>query len=416
MEIKPDWSRTYATGAEILGYVQEVAERNDLLRSICFDAHVKSLRWRGDQWAIELHDGRRFAAEFVVSATGGLHTPNIPGFAGLESFAGQMFHTARWNHAHDLAGRSVALIGTGASAVQCAPVLAQQAARLFVFQRSPVWVLPKRDLPYSVERKRRFARSRLLARWHRFKLWSAYERFGVEAVRDTPRNRELTELAVRTIRRKVRDPVLADRLIPRYPYGCKRPTLSNDYYETFNRPNVTLVTEPIERVEPSGIRTRSSVHAVDTIVFATGFRPFDITQQLTIEGREGVGLQEAWRDRIMAYRTVMVPGFPNLFLMLGPNSGGLTSALQMIEVQADFMLRCLRVMRRRGLRRIEPDRSATERWNERLQQDIAGTLMNAACHSWWTDDRGYNHTTYPHSSWRFRRELARIRRRELLME
>jgi cation diffusion facilitator CzcD-associated flavoprotein CzcO len=414
-ERNPEWSREYAPGQEIKAYLDRCARKYDLHSRIRFNTQIQEARYLDGEWELRTAANEVIRCNVLIAAMGGLHNAYIPDVPGIDSFAGKAFHTSNWDHDLKLEGRRVAIIGTGASAVQCIPHVAERADHLTVFQRTPIWVLPKRDPVFSDDDKRRFRDSAWWSRLYRYRIWKAWEGFGVDVIRDTERNRSLQTLGVKFIRSQVKDPDLAARLTPDYRYGCKRPTMSNDYYKAFNRENVELVTDGLASLEREGARTDSGrLVKVDTIIWATGFRPFDISADMKFYGRDGTLLSDVWRSRIFSYRTMMVPKFPNFMVMLGPNSGGLTSAIQMIEAQAGYVVKVLRYLKRRNLVAVEPKENATESWNRTLQEGFTDTIANSGCRSWWTGGTGYNHTQYPHSSLRYRLELAVLRPGEFI--
>ncbi len=406
---KHDWSRMYAPGPEICTYLEECIERFALQPYLQFDTKVELVEFENGEWHITTDDGEICQSDFVVSGMGGLHTPQIPDFPKRDVFRGVQFHSSHWRHDIDLQNKSVAVIGTGATAVQFVPEIAPIVKQLNVFQRTPIWVLPKKDPLYEEEKKKEFLEHPEAAQAHRHEIWQEWEEFSVEVVRDTERNRYLHDWATNAIRQSVNDPEVAEKLIPKYRYGCKRPTLSNSYYETFNRENVLLIDDPIDNFEENGIRTKSGTfHEADVIVFATGFLPFDITTEVDVRGLDGLPLAEAWQDRVAAYRSVMIPQFPNFFTLLGPNSAGLTSALEMIEAQSEFVISFIHYLEEHNLQYMHPTQPALNDWTSLIKEGMADTIMNVGCQSWWTDEDGYSHVVWPYSSVQFKEQLESV--------
>ena len=406
----PAWSKRYAPGAEILAYIRQCADRFGILEKIRFNCHVKSVMWDGNAWLVETERGDLYRARFVVAATGPLHAPNIPSIPGLGGFEGELFHTSNWPPGLHLSDRRIGMIGTGATAVQAAPEVAEVAKELLLFQRSPVWVGPKKDPDYSVEQRVCFEQDLGELRAHRWLQWRLWETTGLEMVRaGSPANSEAERRAREHIAMSVDDPLTASKLTPDYNFTCKRPTYSNKYYAMFNKQNVRLVTDPIQAVNSHGLTTTMETFPLDVIILATGFRAWDITAQLNVRGQGGLGLGDVWTPRITSYRSVMVNGFPNFFMMLGPNSGGLTSAIQMIEAQARFVTHAIRYVESSGATSLAPKVEQVDRFTAWIQARSAKTTMNKGCRSWWTDEGGYNHVVWPSTSVEYRMMLADFR-------
>jgi cation diffusion facilitator CzcD-associated flavoprotein CzcO len=355
------------------------------------------------------------SADVVVSGLGGLHLPSHANIEGLADFPGKVFHTAKWDHDHDLTGRRVGIIGTGASAAQVLPGIANDVAAVTVFQRSAAWVLPRMSHDIPEQRRSLFRRHPWLMRLYRWYVSAFMDVFGTLSLRRrgllAPR---LKRICMNHLQASVHDPELRRKLTPDYEPGCKRRCISDDYLTSFNRDNVHLVTDAIIKVEPGGIRDATgTLHEVDTIIEATGFRPFDIAEYVNIRGRDGRLLQDVWQDHIESFRTMMVPGFPNFFMLLGPNSAtGHTSALIMIESQTRYVLRCLQYLNRHHQQHVDPDPDVTARYNERLQKDMQRMVFSGGCNAWYTDEHDRNFTLWPYSAARFLLEQSRLRPEE----
>jgi cation diffusion facilitator CzcD-associated flavoprotein CzcO len=412
-ELNPNWSHSYSTGREIWDYCEAIVQKHDLKPHMRFGAEVSNVRFDGDRWQIEIQDGTSIDAELVVSGLGGLHLPNHANLPGMDAFAGTTFHTAEWDHNHDLTGRKVAIIGTGASAVQVLPAIAEQVKDVSVFQRSAAWVFPRVARDISDERRALFRRSPLLMRLYRWYLWMFMDAFGFLSLRrGSWMSAQLRRVGLQHLESSVKDPVLRMKLTPDYEPGCKRRCIADDYWSTFNRDNVHLVVDTIAAVEADGIRDASGrLHEVDTIIEATGFSPFDISDYVNIEGRDGRMLRDVWKERVETFRTMMVPGFPNFFLLLGPNSAtGHTSALIMIESQVKYILDCLGLMEREGVTHLDPDPEVVREYNRRLQRDMKGMVFSGGCNAWYTDANDHNFTLWPYSAVRFIAELKQIKK------
>lgn len=417
-ELNPDWSHAFSGGKEIQAYCERCVERYGLAPHIRFHSPVREVEFDGGRWRIRLEGGDALTADLVVSGLGGLHEPRHADLAGRDDFAGPLFHTAEWDHACDLRGRRVALVGTGASAAQVLPAIAPEVESVTVFQRSAAWVFPRMAREIPPERRARYRRFPWLMRLHRWLLWLLMDGLGTLSLRrDSRWNKRLERIALDFLEREVHDPEVRRKLTPDYAAGCKRRCISDDYLAAFNRDNVELVTTPIERIEAEGIRDdEGRLHAVDVIIEATGFKPFDIHEYVAIKGRDGRSLREVWRERVESYRTVMVPGFPNFFMLLGPNSAtGHTSALIMIEAQAKFVIQCMRLLARRGAHHVEPTTEATRRFNDRISRDMRKMVFSGGCNAWYTDEKDHNFTLWPYSAMRFCLEFLRPKRRELTL-
>jgi cation diffusion facilitator CzcD-associated flavoprotein CzcO len=414
-ELNPEWSHSYSTGQEIWDYCERTVDKYDLRRHIRFDTAVTDVAFDGERWQVTTANGQRIQADLVVSGLGGLHLPNHAAITGREAFRGPMFHTAEWNHNVPLAGRRVAIIGTGASAAQVLPSIAEQVGEVTVFQRSAAWVFPRLARDISDERRALFRRHRWLMRLYRWFLWSLMDVVGTLSLRrNSLFSARLKKAGLQHLDNSVNDPELRRKLTPDYEPGCKRRCISDDYLSTFNRSNVHLVTDAITAIEDRGIRDATGrLHEFDVIIEATGFRPFDITDYVNIRGRHGKALKDVWSEHVQSFRTMMIPGFPNFFMLLGPNSAtGHTSALIMIESQAKYVVKCIDFMTREGLKAIDPDPEVVRRYNARLQHDMQHMVFSGGCNAWYTDSSDYNFTLWPYSAARFLAEQLHPKRDE----
>jgi cation diffusion facilitator CzcD-associated flavoprotein CzcO len=420
------WSRTYAPQPEILDYIEGVAHQHDVHRFTRFNTAIDQLAWDDDaqHWRLIASDGRRFTAAVVVSAVGGIHIPSVPEIPGLDRFAGAVFHTARWRHDIDLTGQRVAVVGTGASAIQVVPELAGVVERLVVFQRTAPWVLPRGDQPTSP-----------VARWldnsipglrslrRQWLYWKAEAR-AIPFAHNPRLVGHPQRMAKAHIDRCIADPQLRRKLVPEHALGCKRVLKSDDYYSTLAREDVELVVEPIERIGDWKIVTADSIERpIDTIILATGFKPFDLTDAVHVRGRGGRSLADAWVDGPEAYRGVTVSGFPNLFLLMGPNTAlGHNSILVMIEAQVAYIVECLGWLERGDLPTVEVTAAAQATYNasldDRFERSVwrSGSLVGtggaaiAPCASWYVHASGRNHVIWPGTSASY---VAALRRAEI---
>jgi cation diffusion facilitator CzcD-associated flavoprotein CzcO len=386
-EQKTDWSRKWSPQAEILRYMDECAEKNGLLPHVRFGTEIAAARFDAATatWRLRTTAGQEVTADVLVSAVGQLNRPAVPAIAGLERFRGERFHSARWNHAYDLDGKTVAVVGNAASAIQFIPQIAPRVRRLHVLQRSPNWMLPRNDRAYGEREKRRFARHPWLARLYRWWIWASFEaRFPL--FRGSRLLGRLVEReARRHIEEKIADPRLRAVLVPDYPVGGKRLLISDDYYDALCRPNVELVTSGIDRVTEDAIVLADGRRLpVDAIILATGFESTAFLAPMTIEGEGGRSLHDAWHGHARAYLGVTVAGFPNLFLMYGPNTNlGHNSIIFMIECQTRYIMDCLRQMAARNLRSIALRPAAEAAYNARIQRELARTVWAATPKSWY---------------------------------
>jgi cation diffusion facilitator CzcD-associated flavoprotein CzcO len=391
-EQKLDWSRKWAPQEEILAYLEHCALEYELLPHVRFGMEVESARFDADAglWRVRTTQGEETTAHVLVSAVGQLNRPHVPEIPGLDSFRGPCFHSARWDPSADLSGKDVAVVGNAASAIQLVPEIARKAATLRVFQRSANWMIPKGDRAFSEREKERFRRFPILARLYRWWIWLAFElRWPV--FRNNPwLSRRVEGIALEHLRSQVRDPELQRLLTPDYPIGGKRILISDDYYPALQRENVRLVTAGIERVTPEGLRTRGGeLHRVDAIVLATGFETTSFLAPMRIEGPGGRSLDEAWKDGAEAYLGLTVAGFPNFFMLYGPNTNlGHNSIIFMLECQIRYVVDALRKLIRGGLRSLDLRPEVMAAYNDRIQERLRGTVWARTPRSWYKTPSG----------------------------
>ena len=368
-EQSAQWSRTYAPGRELRAYAEHCADKYGLRSKIALSTRVLAAAFDDDAalWRVELDSGETVTARFLINASGALTIPKPPDINGVESFAGVTMHTARWDHSQDLAGKRVAIIGTGASAVQVIPEIAPMVENLTVFQRTPIWCFPKFDVPLSRAARwaMRIPGGKSVHRW----ISQAYVEltFPIAAHYFTlnPFAKRMDEGGKAYLRKQVHDPVVRDKLTPRYAVGCKRPGFHNSYLSTFNRDNVELVTEPIDHITATAVVTADGrSHETDVLILATGFKVMDIDSgTYPVTGAGGRSLVEYWdTNRLQAYEGVSVPGFPNMFTVFGPYGYVGSSYFALIETQSHHIVRCLTQARRRGANRVEVTPEANDRF------------------------------------------------------
>jgi cation diffusion facilitator CzcD-associated flavoprotein CzcO len=407
-ELNPNWARGFAPQAEILEYLKHCAQKYGVRPQIRFNHEVTEAAWDDSEriWRIETTGGSH-TARVLVNGGGALSEPKAPRIPGIDAFQGTSFHSARWNHDHDLTGERVGVIGTGASSIQFVPSIQPDVAKLHLFQRTPPWVIPRWDhkitrvehallrIPFAPP----LVRSALY--------WMLESR--VWGFRH-PRLMKLADRLARWhLKRQVSDPELREKLLPGYVMGCKRILISDNYYPALDQPNVDVVTDGIAEVRAHSIVTQDgSEHVVDTIIFGTGFEVTKPPIANRIRGKDGRTLAEHWSTTMAAYKGTFVAGFPNFAIMTGPNTGlGHNSMVYMIESQLNYVMGALRAMRARGVRTVEVREQAVEQYGARLAQAMDGTVWTAGgCASWYLDETGRNTTLWPSFSYKFRRETA----------
>ncbi|MEV0717563.1 NAD(P)/FAD-dependent oxidoreductase [Asanoa sp. NPDC050611] len=396
----PAWTRSFSGQPEIWSYLQRcAASLRDRLR---LSHEVRSAAFVDGRWVLDTSRGA-YTADFLVAAGGPLSAPVIPAVPGLADFAGETFHSAAWNHDLDLRGRQVAVIGTGASAVQFVPAIAPTVARLSLFQRTAPWVLPRGDRDLTDRERRAFARVPALRRLARAGVYWGREMAALGFLHP-PMMRFAERTARRHLSTSIADPALRRALTPTYRLGCKRVLLSDDFYPALTRPNVSLVTSPITSATQSSlITTDGAEHAVDTIIFGTGFHATDPPLASVIRGADGRTLADAWGGSMRAYLGSSVAGFPNLFLLLGPNTGlGHTSVVFMIECQIDHLLRLLAHIDSAGGGGWEPTAAAQSRYVDFVDRRMMGTVwQSGGCRSWYQDGTGRVSALWPGHTWSY---------------
>jgi len=414
-EPNPDWSQMYAPQHEIREYLERVTDKYDIRRHIRFHTKAVAAHWDADAalWRCRLEgpDGPyEIAAQFVVSAIGGLHIPSKPRFPGIEDFEGEVFHSAEWNHDYELDGKRVAVIGTGASAIQFVPEIMPKVARLDLYQRTAPWVLPKVDRHIRPSERKLYRRFPALQRAYRWAIYWLLELVVLNAVKGERFGRIFEAMGRRHLARQVSDPVKREKLTPHFEFGCKRLLMSNDYYRSLDQPKADVITEPIERVTPKGVVAGGVEREVDAIILATGFDVEAMGSAVEIRGVGGRLLADDWADGIEAHRGTLVAGYPNLFFLMGPNTGlGHNSVVFMAEYQIELADQAMRAVRDRGAGGIAPKPSAQDAYNRRLQKHLARAVWSRSCSNWYVDSRGRNITLWPHSTWRWALEMSRLR-------
>jgi cation diffusion facilitator CzcD-associated flavoprotein CzcO len=407
----PGWTRTFSRQPEIWEYMREVSRRYGIDPHIRYRHEVTSACWdtERERWRIKTSAGP-FTADVLIAGPGPLSDPKPPDVPGIESFAGEMFHSARWNHAHPLDGERVGAIGTGASAIQFVPEIQPRVGRLEVFQRTAPWIVPSRDRAVSALERAVYQAFPPAQLAMRTSIYWARELFVIGFMH--PRAESPGErIARKHLEEQVPDPELRAKLTPNYRMGCKRVLISDDYYPALQEPNVELVTDAIREVVPSGIVTADgALHELDTLILGTGFHVTDMPVGEWVRGADGRALADVWKGSPQAYLGAAVAGFPNLFLLVGPNTGlGHNSLVFMIESQLNHVIGCLRFMRRHGLHSFDVREEVQARFNERIQRRLRDSVWNTGgCSSWYIDANGNNTTIWPGFTWPFRERTRRF--------
>lgn len=406
------WSRRYAPQAEIQAYLEDIVDREGVRERVRTGVEVRSARWDDDhtRWTVETSAGP-LEADVLLTACGQLSVPSVPSIPGLADFAGPAFHTAQWRHDVPLAGRRVAMIGTGCSAIQVGPAIASEVEHLDIYQRSPGWTFPRMDAAYSEAAKRLFERVPALQRADRAGNFAFHE---VGAAAMTGRGRWLLP-AFRAIGRwqinkAIKDPELRRKVTPSDEIGCKRVMLTDSWYPMLTRPDVSLVTDRIERIAGDGVRTvDGTLRPADVLVLATGFKTHGFITPMDVIGRDGVSLTERWSGRPRAYLGLSVPGFPNLFLLYGPNTnGGTGSVIYTIEAGVQHVIAALRSMQFAAAPTIEVRPEVADAFDRELRAALAGTVWHTGCTSWYVDENGHDPNQWPWLWNDYRRRTAEI--------
>jgi cation diffusion facilitator CzcD-associated flavoprotein CzcO len=407
-EPNTDWSKRFSPGPEIQTYFERVAAKYDLLPHVEFDTEVTDARFVDGRWQIETRDGKRSVADVFVLAAGPLHEKKYPEIAGLDSFAGDWFHSADWQHDVKLEGKRIGVIGTGSTAVQMMEPLSEVASQLTMFQRTAQWIMPVGNVEYSESQRRRSRRFPFIARLMRGFYRRMYDQFSVGVV-EAGRVRDQIAKRCRANLAKVSDPELRAKLTPDYEPGCKRLIISTTFYPTLEKPHVDLVTDAIDRVVPAGIVTSNgTLHELDVLVTATGFDPLAWGVDHVV-GPEGKSLAEAWASGTRTYRSIALPGFPNFFMLVGPNSPiGNISIIDVSETQSAYILKCIERLRSGEVTALDAKHAAAREFNERVKAAMQDTVWVTGCKSWYLDGEG-DPITWPWSAQRFRKEMRRPR-------
>lgn len=407
-EPNPDWSHRYAHGSEIQAYFERVARKYGVMDSICFNESVTRCHYNDGRWTVSTSKGRTIVADFVINSTGILHHPAKPALPGLDNFTGPVFHTAEWDHSIDLAGKRVGVIGTGSTSAQVVPEVAKVASKLTVFQRTPQWVLPlgNREVPEHTKEKLRRSpiRVQLLRKFYN---WALAQLLTKAVTGHKVQKTLFSTLCKQYMKRAVKDPALRQKLTPDYEVGCKRIVISSTFIPALQRHNVQLATDGIAEITPTGVKTSTGQDIdLDVLVLSTGFNPVAYMRPMDLVGRDGLHIEDAWAKKIRSYRSVCLPGFPNNFLMLGPNSPiGNYSVIEMSEIQTRYILKLIERWRLREFDAIEVKPAAVDRFASYIKHGMKNTVWVGGCQSWYLDADG-DPILWPYTFGRWEREMA----------
>lgn len=405
-EPKHDWSRKFAPQPEIQGYIEHCIAKYDLQPHIRFNQAVTGASYddADNSWTVTTESGESYNAKVLITATGQLNRPAVPAIPGVESFKGRTFHSATWDHNFDLSGKRVAVIGTGASAIQFVPAIVPDVEKLDLYQRSAAWVVPKSDRLFSRSEQTLFKKVPLWDRFYRALIYVKNESRALAFTRFSKLLDVVARQAIKEAEAHVTDPSKLKRIIPDYQIGCKRILISNDWYPAIDQPNLDLITEGISHVDETGIVTTGGHHRpADALIFATGFRASEYLSPITITGRDGVSLNDVWSEGAKAFKGIAVNGFPNLFMLYGPNTNlAHNSILYMLESQFRYVISALDALVKYPNSAMDVREDRQTRYCSVVQKGLDGTVWDSGCHSWYLDDHGRNTALWPGFTFSYR--------------
>lgn len=410
--LNPDWSHRFAPGSEIQAYLEKVAREHEVESRIRTGAEITRCAFEEGRWRVWLADGSTDEGDILIAATGVLHHPALPDIEGVDSFEGEKFHSARWDHQVSLEGKRVGVIGTGSTAIQIVSALVDTVESLSLFQRTPQWIMPQENTAYTEEEKERFREHPSSLKTLRAQISRLFADAFSNAVVDvdSPQLAAMQAACEANLENSVADPDLREKLRPDYRVACKRLIISEDFYEAIQHPNAHLVTDPIERIEKSGVRTRDGqLHELDVLVLATGFRADRFMRPMEVVGRGGVTLDEVWKDRPSAYNAISIPEFPNLFMLNGPNGPvGNFSLIEVAELQFAYIMKLIDLLRYGSYSEVCASQDATDRFDVARCEAAKKTVWQSGCRSWYLDDRGIP-AAWPWTFDHFREEMSEPR-------
>ncbi|TGK07528.1 NAD(P)/FAD-dependent oxidoreductase [Leptospira semungkisensis] len=398
-EPNPNWPRKYSAQPEILAYLQHCAKKYDIIPHIQFQTEIESANWDENSgvWKIRTTKNESFEYNIFISAVGQLNRPALPELKGLETFSGKIFHSANWDPSYNFAGKNVAAVGTGASAIQFIPQIVNQGANVTIFQRTAPWVVPKPDREYFGFEKFLFKYLPGYRLLHRFQIYIWNEIRMIAFQKNNHANKIVKWMSLSHMRKFIKDPKLREILTPDYPVGCKRILLSNDYYEALAKPNVSVTSESISEIQKDGILTKDGqFRKFDALVFGTGFKATEFLSPMKIKGVQNLDLNDAWKSGAEAYLGVAVSGFPNFYILYGPNTNlAHNSIVFMIESQVRYIISALQEMRKKGIRSLTPKKQTMKNYNESLGSKFDKFVWDTGCTSWYINESGKNTNNWP---------------------
>ena len=413
--LNPDWSRSFPSQSEIWDYMRQCVDRYEVVGHLRFNREVDEARWdeASQHWTVKARGGQEYQAPVLIWATGSLSEPSIPALPGLDQFRGKVFHSARWEHGFDLTGKRVCVVGTGASAIQFVPQIQPVVEHLYLHQRTPPWIFPRRDRRVSRVRQLLYRHLPATQRLARLRIYLTFEFLLSVFMGEAERRKRTVKKAARDhLHKQVADAGLRQKLQPHYEVGCKRILLSDDYYPSLTRPNVEVVDSPVASFTAHEVVGQDGIaRPVDVVIMGTGFEAAEPPYAEHIVGRDGVRLSESWKaDGVEAYAGSVVAGFPNLFMMIGPNATlAHNSMIYMIESHINYIASALAFLGRSGVGVVEVKPAVQQRYNEKLQAKLEHSVwVEGGCGSWYLDHRGRNTTLWPDHTWKFRRLTRRF--------
>ncbi len=391
-ELKTDWTRVYSSSEEIRQYLEFCAEKYQIVSNIKFNTEINSASFlsKKNVWELKTSKGKKIETKFLISGLGQLNSPNVPDIRGIDTFKGESFHSSRWNHDYNLENKEIAVIGNGGSAVQFIPELGKKAKKLYIFQKSAHWAMERRDKPYSEFTKWLFKYFPLVLRLYRFRTWVLLGSNYYALVKQTWYTKFLEGKTLQYLNSIVKDLDLVKKLTPSYPFGCKRVLVVENYYETLVKENCEVVDSPILEIKKDSIvDSERNERKVDLIIYATGFRTSEFLTPLEVFGFEGKRLKDSWSKGAEAHRGIAVSGFPNFFMLYGPNTNlGHNSIIFMIECQSEYILKCIKKTLRNNSSYIDVKEDEMTKYNQRVQKGLAETVFSANCDSWYKNEKG----------------------------
>ncbi|TGN02888.1 flavin-containing monooxygenase [Leptospira dzoumogneensis] len=410
-EPNPDWPRKYSAQPEILSYLKHCAEKYGILPHIRFGIEIKSADWDDTSrvWKIKTSQNETLEHDVFISAVGQLNRPALPSIKGLESFKGRIFHSANWDPSYNFSGKKVAAIGTGASAIQFIPQIVNQGAEVTVFQRTAPWVVPKPDRKYFGFEKFLFKYLPGLRLLHRFQIYMWNEIRMIAFQKNNHANKIVKWMSLSHMKKFVKDPELRKILTPDYPAGCKRILLSNDYYEALAKPNTKVLSESIQEANPEGIVTKDGLKKFDAIVFGTGFKATEFLSPMKVKGTKNRDLNEVWKNGAEAYLGVTVAGFPNFYILYGPNTNlAHNSIVYMIESQVRYLISALNEMNKKGIQALIPKARSMQNYNTSLNKKFDKFVWDTGCTNWYINASGKNTNNWPGHTYEYSYRTRKI--------